>query len=237
MKNYLELTNTVLSTLLFLVTTVYVVFTKKILQETINAKKLTSNPTLGLKLESISISKEFGPGRRQLGIQLNILNLSDFSALEVFYDAEITLQYKNISGKKTLPGRFEIGNIPFLKAGEEKKVHIAFGHTLVKYILEDFRETSSLNFNRIEEDPSRDSFNGPSLKIYIYYKNNLNQYFETTYETYLSLEGNKIPLKNETAVIKQVFIPREKFHSGIIKEKKMLKKIKLMDKGRDLCGW
>ena len=228
---------------LVIITAVYVFFTKRILDTSVQQSKLAYNPVIGINLDSMIISEVFGPDRRNMNINLELTNVGNAPAIEVIVDAEITFTYSNIQGEKTIPARFEPENIPFIRPNEEldqSSCSSNFGNTLITHLFDDFREANRLNIHRIKTDPTQESYNASCLKIIIYYRNNIGQYFESNYETYLHLEStndNEFPKDNESAELKQIYIPRPKFHTSPISKEKMDKEISVRNSKRELCGW
>lgn len=246
--NWLQTNGSVVSLaatiVLVIITGIYVYLTKRMLDSTIRQSKLVSNPVIGIRLGHMTISKVYGPSRRNLAIGLNLTNIGNAPAIEVFVDAEIILQYSNIQGEKVIPARFEPSSIPFIRPGEEileyPSHNPGFGNTCITHLLDDFREYHRLNIHRIETDPTKEAYNASRLRVYVYYRNNLGQYFESTYETYLHIGKTpevKIPEDDETAELSQIYVPRPEFHTGPISKEKMDKDISFRNSKRDLCGW
>ena len=246
--NWLQANGSVVSLaatiVLVIITGIYVYLTKRILDSTVRQSKLVSNPVIGIRLGHMEISKVYGPSRRNLSIGLDLTNLGNAPAIEVLVDAEIILQYSNIRGEKVIPARFEPSSIPFIRPGEEILEDSShdpnFGNTCITHLIDDFRECNRLNIHRIETDPTKESYNASRLRVCVYYRNNIGQYFESSYETYLHIgktpEG-KIPEDDETAELSQIYVPRPKFHAGPISKEKMDKDISFRNSKRDLCGW
>jgi len=228
-----------LSTVVLLVLNgVYIYLTKKTLDATIRQSNLAYNPVIGIRLGEMYIGKTFGPSRRNMNVGLYLTNVGNAPAIDVLVDAEIILEYSSINGEKRIPARFEPARIPFIGVGEEVddySIYPNFGNICITHILDDFRERSRLNTLRIETDPTREPYTATRLKIYVYYRNSIGQYFESTYETHLDLD--KIPKENEAAEIHQIYIPRPKFYVGPISKEKMDKEISERNAKRDLCGW
>ncbi|AEG18279.1 hypothetical protein [Methanobacterium paludis] len=251
LQAYSGLLSFISSIILVVVTGIYVYFTKKIMDTSIRQSNLVSNPVVGIKLGNMGISTVFGPSRRNMDIGLNLTNVGNAPAIEVLVDAEIEYQYTNINGEKIIPARFEPSSIPFIRPGEEvleeNQHNPTFGNTCIAHLFDDKRENSRLNIHRIENNPRKYPYPHSILRVYIYYRNNLGQYFESTYETQFDV-GNSIrkagepldfipPADDETCELRQIFIPRPIFHSGPIKKEKMEKEIIHRDSKRNLCGW
>ena len=237
--------------ILVIVTGIYVYFTKKIMDTTIRQSNLVSNPVIGIKLGNMGISTVFGPSRRNMDIGLNLTNVGNAPAIEVLIDAEIEYQYTNINGEKIIPARFEPYSIPFIRPGEEvfeeNQHNPTFGNDCITHLFDDARENTRLNIHRIETNPGKDPYDQSILRIFLYYRNNLGQYFESTYETQFDV-GNSIrkagepldfipPADDKTCELRQIFIPRPIFHSGPIEKEKMEKDIAIRNSKRNLYGW
>ena len=81
--------------------------TKRILGETVKQSRLTYNPVIGIKIKSIGISKVFGKDRRNLNVDLELINVGNAPAIEVQIDSEIIYTNSEIKGEKSIPARFE----------------------------------------------------------------------------------------------------------------------------------
>ena len=224
--------------ILVIITGVYVFLTKKILDLTVRQVVLAPNPVVGIHLRGMEIGKVFGPSRRLMNIGLTLVNVGNAPAIEVLIDAEIILRYSSIRGEKAIPSRFEPFSIAFIRPGEEIEgnpyIYPEFGNTCVTHLLDDFREESRLNIHRIETDPSQEPYTASMLKIYVYYRNNLGQYFESTVEAHLDLE--EIPGDNETAELSIHYLPRPKFCAYPTSKEEIDKSISSRNNKRNLCG-
>ncbi|HLW39439.1 MAG TPA: hypothetical protein VKX31_03540, partial [Brumimicrobium sp.] len=212
--------------------------------ETVKQSKLTYNPVIGIKIKSIGISKVFGKGRRNLNVDLELINVGNAPAIEVQIDSEIIYTHSEIKGEKSIPARFEPSMVSFLRTGDELKEDFkyspSFGNACITHLFDDFRESHRLNVHRIETDPSRESYNASRIRVIVYYKNNVGQYFESVYESYLHLGADietVFPKDNESGTLTELNVPRAKFHSGPIDKEKMEKEIANRNNKRDLCGW
>jgi len=194
---------------------VYLNLTKKLLDSTIRQSKLVYHPVIGIGIEIMDIYPVFRQKRRQLSIGLSLTNVGNAPAIEVALDAEIILQYSNIQSKKTFPAQQEPGSIPFIRPGvrvaDDLITNLNFSDVCVTHLFDDFRELNHLNLHGIETDPTKKPYRGPTLKVYVYYRNSLSQYFESVYETQLSI--NKIPEENERTQLIQNNLSRPKFHT------------------------
>jgi len=233
------------SIMLIAVTSIYVYLTHKILNTTIRQSNLASNPVISIRLGKMSISKVWGKGRRSLSIGLNLANIGNAPAIDILVDGEIILQHSDIKGEMIIPARFEPIDIPFIRCGEDlpdEQGHnsLSFGNKCITHLLDDFRECYRLNLHRIETDPTREHHTASMLRVCIYYQNNLGQFFESIYETYLHIgekpHGN-IPKNDESGTLSQIYLPRPKFSAGPILSDEVNKRIAERNSKRHLCGW
>ncbi|SJZ95860.1 hypothetical protein SAMN02745174_02084 [Cetobacterium ceti] len=239
-KNNLEILNFLTATFLLIVTIIYVFYTKKILESSI----LSSNPILGIELKNIIIFKKFeGIDRRQMSIDLILKNLGNSPIIDIYADGEITLNYEDIKGEKTIPQRFEAEFIPFIEIQNENKISLNFGTRFVKTLICDLEKNIKLNEIRIATNPSQESYSGPIFTINVFYKNNLNKTFMSSYSGRLDVntlrninEEFVFPGENENIELSILSIPRHKFSTKLITEKEMYSEIKRRDSKRILCG-
>lgn len=235
MQEISDLLNFSASVILVLVTTAYVYITKRILEETREQLKLSYIPVLGINLDSIGISEVFGPNRRNMSARFSMINVGNAPAIDIKIDGEIVLHYSNINGETEISSRFEPAKIPFCMSVEKITDFRSpsFGNTCIMHIFDDFRECSRLNTLRIEKNPSQEPYMSTKMRLILYYRNSLNQYFESVYE--VDLGCDKIPESNES---KNLHIyPDPFFHSSPISEAKMRDIMTFRDEKRELCGW
>jgi hypothetical protein len=241
-QQYSSAINALCTTVLVFVTGWYVVLTKKILNVSERQSKLSLNPVIGIEIGKMTIGKVFGPDRRSLGIPLELTNVGNAPAIEVLVDAEIILYHSTIEGEDTIPSRFDPDMISFIKPGETKnECHISFGNTLVAAFLDNVREAHRLNIHRIETDPTRESYKTSKLRVTVYYRNSVDQYFKSFFEAEIGIHvmGDKdpIPKSDETAKVSIRYIPRPKFHAQPITSDEMTSDFAARAPKRDLCGW
>jgi hypothetical protein len=168
LQQYSPAANVIATLALVSVTAYYVWLTKRILEATERQAKLYLNPVVGLKVKKINISEVFGPKRRNMGVELELINVGNAPAIEILVDAEIELRYSNIDGEEIIPARFEPDMIPFLRPDETTdKARPAFGNTLITHFFDDVREASRLNIHRIDTDPSQEPYRTSILRAYL----------------------------------------------------------------------
>jgi hypothetical protein len=226
--------------MLVIINGAYIYLTKKTLDTAVRQSNLVYNPVIGIQIKDVSITETFGPNRRQMSVGVGLTNVGNAPAIDVLIDAEVILQYSSVEGEKTIPARFEPASLPFISIGgktTKEWIHPNFGNVCVTHILDDFREYHRLNILRIESDATRMPYPPTKLKIYVYYRNSIGQYFESTYEAHFDLESDEIPKENESAKLSQIGIPRPQFHTGPISKDEMDKEISKRNGKRGLCGW
>jgi hypothetical protein len=251
------------SIILIIITSIYVYLTKKILDSNKHDIELSYSPVIGIKINQMSILPVYGEGRRGFIVDLTIVNVGNAPAIEVKIDSEIELKHSDIKGEKIIPTRREPALIPFLRSGEEipdshahdHDFQIAltsqnFGNTCIDHMIFDFTKDRELNLERIHSDPSHESYVSTKLRIYVYCKNHLNQYFLSQYETYIEpfrVEGNPIPcfvilnnpgLPNDRKIeLIQEHFRRPIFLTKPISHEEMMQAINDRNRKRNLCGW
>ena len=228
----------IINIVLVIITAIYVIYTRNLVVLTLKQYNMSSNPVIGIKIKEITISKLFDNGRRNMSIQVELMNIGNGPALDIFIDSEIQYRYTDIKGHVKIPSRFEPAIIPFLKSGESYSgldIYPCFGNQSVIHFFDDYRESSRLNLHRIETKPYETPYNCSILKIFIYYRNNLEQYFESIYTTEISLFN--VEPGNDELKVSQIFIPRPRFHAGEASKKMINFEIEKRNQIRDLSGW
>lgn len=245
--------------ILVLITGYYAIVTNHLVKNSREQILMQYVPVLGVKIKKIEIGGEFGPGRRQLHIDMEITNIGNAPAINVLLDAEIQLQYSNIDNNNIIPSRFEPESIPFILSGnsvknsdnEERLNYFTpgFGNSLVYALLEDFKENERLNLER-KENNILVEYKKPKLSLFLYYQNSLSEFFKSTWEVFIDLEkisipqpdgrtylSPKYPEKNESVKIHELNIPRPIFSTIHISKENIIDEIEKRNLKRDLSGW
>lgn len=182
-QQYSSAINALCTTILVIVTGWYAFLTKKILAASERQSKLSLNPVIGIEIGKMTIGEVYGPDRRSMGIELKLTNVGNAPAIEVLVDSEIILYHSKIKGVDTIPSRFDPDMISFIKPGESKnESHISFGDALIIAFLDNVREAHRLNLHRIKTEPSKESYKTAKLRVTVYYRNSIEQYFKSFYE-------------------------------------------------------
>jgi hypothetical protein len=248
MADLFSIANLVLTAILAALTATYVVLTRRLLKTAVRQSRLASNPVVGVRVKKIFIGEKFGPGRQDLGVDYELINLTDAPAIAVTVDGEIILKHSAVKGETRIPQRFDPEFVPFLRPNEtlsDELGHrsLSFGNKCVDATLDDLRENERRNFERIEADPSQEPFLGPRLRIVVRYSNNLGQHFQSEWEAYLSVwnkeqgGGFKMPDRRENIEITPLNIPRPKFRASPETDAEMIAAMRAFEKRRDLSGW
>lgn len=216
-------------------------YAKKAVQVAKEQLKLISNPVIGIEVNNIDISKVYAGKyrRRNMRAEVEITNIGGDPAIEVLIDGEIELEYSNIKGETIIPARFPPSQKSFLISGDKvsgNEIVLDFGNVFVEHFFESSKVMCELNQQRIRNTPWKDAYQTAKLIVYVYYSNNVGQYFKSQYVIYIYLEG-KIPNKNEEGKVGKVYIPRPIFSNTVISKRSMESEIEARDKKRCLCGW
>lgn len=234
--------NVIATVVLVSVTAFYAYLTWRILRATEVQSKLSLDPVVGIKVVKGGISEVFGPDRRNMSFELELVNVGNAPAIEVRVDAEVAFRHTSIKGNKTVPARFEPDVIPFIRPGEKNTdCHPNFGDKAVIHFFDDVRESLRLNWHRIDTDPSKESFDASRLRVICYYRNSLSQCFRSYYETEIDLWGDDpkdpIPGDNETKEVSMPALPRPVFHAEPITNELMESELSTRNENRRLSGW
>ncbi|MCK5126480.1 MAG: hypothetical protein KAR42_09510 [candidate division Zixibacteria bacterium] len=229
--------------LLVLITAYYAYITRRILIATNEQSKLRLDPVIGIEIETINISKLYGPNRREMSVNMKIINVGNSPAIEILIDAEVELRYSSISDINIIPARLGPNFVPYLCPNEiTDRFHSpSFGNKLICHFFDDVREARRLNIHRIETKPTEQSFSTSRLYIYAYYRNSLGQIFKSTYEIEIGLNKaemyNPIPSDDEQVDVEMYYVPKPKFNTVPIESRVMDKELNSREANRNLCGW
>lgn len=242
--------------ILVFVTGVYVYLTKKILDSTKKEIELSYSPVIGIEIQDMKIGPMWGENRRELSVNLNLVNLGNAPAIRVWVDSEIILKFTDIRGEKIIPARFEPVQIPFIRQGDainNRNISQFFGNTCVSKLIFDFLQEDLKNRERLQNNPSQEPIHSSRLKVFVYYKNHLDQFFMSIYETTImpsTADGEPIPgfmptslplrpaviQDNHSITVIERRYPTPRFLVKPIESAKLVKEMATRDKKRGLCG-
>jgi hypothetical protein len=227
----------------------YVELTRGLVTETAAQSKLQYSPVIGIQVDKMYITQPYGEYLRDFGTQLTLLNLGNAPAIEINVDGEIVLQHFAIGDCSELPSRFWPKMIPFIKPNqtvtEDERNHFSpvFGFPCIVAMHEDWKrcfdeerwKPALEKVKRVEELNLWQRFNmvvkQPVLRIIVYYRNHLEQYFKSTLEVPLLLDKE---LNDEALEIRDGGTPSPVFHAGPISKDEMMEEMKDREKRRKL---
>jgi hypothetical protein len=257
-----EMLLVIVTGILVIITAIYAYFTYKLVKtasqqsksstdlvEATNKQiKLLSNPVIGIDVSDITITPVFNENkRRQLIAELILENLGNAPAIDLRIDGEIILEFTDLEGIKAIPAFPNAGTITYLKIGEiipnnrisSKEPHIRFEAGCINQLITDQKERNKQRSGTLISD-----LRWSRIKIYVYYKNNLEQYFVSTYEACVymlkeSPQGTKkfvtgTPSDNEIGELRIIRDPPIKLSPKLITKEEMDLEISNRDKIRDI---
>jgi hypothetical protein len=150
--------------------------------------KLQSNPVLGIHIEKIFFHPRCGPEKYEMGIKLKISNISDSPALQIIIDSEIELKILDSEDIK-YPQLFPPETISFLKPNSSdtnyKTISLIYRDFIPKQLLIMYKKNLEL-FQERKQKGKLCVYNQPLIHIYIYYQNNLGQFYRVHYSQYFT---------------------------------------------------
>lgn len=173
-----------------IITLIYVVFTYKQMKAAQQSAELTSKqmrisnqPCIVIDIAVASGSKCFPESsRRQLSIQLELENIGDSPALEIYTFSHMELQHtKNVAdGSNIVDMYFDPDYLKYLKPDTKENVSVRYETDEINMLVEDLRYCHEKNVHRIRTNPYKRAFHGTILVTEVYYKNLLGQWFKNT---------------------------------------------------------
>lgn len=185
-----------------IITLVYVVFTFKQMKAAQKSAELASEQ---MRISNqpcvvVDILKTRGSPcilestRRQLLIELELENIGDSPALEIYTLSHFELQHtKNVSdGTNIVNMYFYPDYRKYLKADTKETVSVRYETDEIHMLVEDLRYCYEKNMSRIRHNPSKHPYHGTILVVEVYYKNLLGQWFKNTFrqEIYCLVDDN-----------------------------------------------
>lgn len=217
------------------VTTIYAVITwwnaknsKKILFETIKQNREERQPyivpTIGdVKGSSFDTSTSM---RIQLNFNYKLENVGDSSAVTIYTMLYARMEYQ--SDHKLVYAHLMPNYKHSLKVGQTTKEMLHFETDEFREIIEDLEISYAKNMKRIETDPTRIPFKGPSIILRTLYQNMIGQWFESVLEQELleveklskepqktiEVGGKKFTIKNKSKMVTNKDIKNNDFFEG-----------------------
>ena len=120
--------------------------------------------------------------RIQLGFEVELKNVGDAPAINIYTFAELELQFtSDADGKKALLSAALLPRfVQALSGGEKEIVDIHFETSEVIALAKELAKADKMNIERIEKDPSQHPYNGANLIVHVLFKNIMGQWSEST---------------------------------------------------------
>lgn len=152
--------------------------------------------------------------RIQLGFTIKLKNVGNSPAINVYTFADFELQFiKDSDGnKKLLPAALLPGFIQALSAEEETEINIHFETAEIKELICELRKTAEKNWERLRTNPSHNHYNGANLKIRVFFKNLMGQWWESTISYEIPWLVFKNPPPQKTHNLNENTIPPKEIH-------------------------
>jgi len=224
---------------MIIVTIIYVVFTWRLVKITKQSFQCQLVPLIGIEIKKIVVGPPFGPGRRQMSVELCLSNVGNAPAINVLIDSEFDFRYSKISGDSIIPQRFEPTAVAFIpQGGKISGPHIdqSYGNRFVSSLLDEAREAHRLNAHRIATNPTHEPYKMSRLTVFSYYRNAVGQYFKGCYSCEVCVFNPK-DIDKEEFDLSIVNMPHPEFRAVPIKESEMMRELSKRDSRRELCGW
>lgn len=154
--------------------------------------------------------------RIQLGFEINLKNVGDAPAINIYTFADIELQFTHDDkgNKKHLPATLLPEFIQALSVGEEAKVHIHFETSEVKAMVKELRKAMEKNWERIRTDPTHHHYTGANLIIRVLFKNIMGQWGESTISYEIPWLEFENPPPQKTHNLNENTIPPKRIREG-----------------------
>lgn len=211
-SDYASVLSLISSLIMVVVTIIYVGHTKQQADSAKDSVKLITEQMKKEKqpciipyvLESYGTAFDAGDYTRvQLSFEINLKNVGDAPAINVYTLAELELQFQNddTGGKKRLSAALLPRFVQSLSAGEEKQIDVWFETNEIEALIIDLAKAKELNIERIENNPCKTPFTGGKLVVRVLFKNIMGQWCESTLSHDIAwLEFTKTSFKDRRKV-------------------------------------
>lgn len=222
---YAEVLSLLSSLVMVIVTIIYVMHTKR---QAHYAKESVELVTKQIKISkqpcvAPSVVDSYGSAfdvtdytRMQLDFAINLKNVGDAPAINIYTTANIELQLSiDTSGtKKSLSAALLPYYVQTLSIGEEKEIHIHFETAEINALLEELKKTMDMNWERIKTNPSHHSYKGAMLVIRVLFKNLMGQWNESNISYEIPWLTFKNPPPQKTRNLNENTIPPKHILAG-----------------------
>lgn len=229
-SDYAAVLSLLSSLIMVIVTIIYVTHTKRQANYAKESVELVAKQMKTEKQPCIVpyVTNSFGSAfdvseytRIQLEFEIDLKNMGDAPAINIYTLADIELQFTSEPGgnKKCLSATLLPGFVQALAVGEEKKIHIRFETSEVKALVQELDKAMNMNWERIRTDPTQHAYTGARLIIRVLFKNIMGQWCESILShEILWLEYNNPPSQrthnlNENTIPPKQICEGDKFYA------------------------
>lgn len=154
--------------------------------------------------------------RMQLDFEINIKNVGDSPAINIYTLADIELQLTNDSnGNKELLHASLLPNfVQALATGEEKEIYIHFETAEIKRLTQELSKALDMNWERLRTNPTQNHYVGAKLIVCVLFKNLMGQWCESVVSHEIAWLAYKNPPANKTHNLNENTIPPKQIREG-----------------------
>lgn len=215
--NYSDLISLIITFILCWITYKQMKIARKATEVALDQLKLNKQPYISLEVKKTDGTHCFSGDRRQLHINIELLNAGDSPAINVYTFAHLELQHtKNKYNDTNVVDMDYIPNFKnSVKVNENAIAQVRFETREINMLVNDLRHRYVKNIERIEYTPCKSPYKGTILVVEVFYRNVLGQWFRHILrQGILRLIDNKkntIPpceLKEDTCFTLQLISPQ-----------------------------
>lgn len=154
--------------------------------------------------------------RIQLNFGINLKNVGDSPAVNIYTLADIELQFTDDPNgqKKLLHASLLPSFVQALPSGDDKEIHICFETTEVKKMIRELTKAMDLNWERLRTNPSHNHYIGAKLIIHVFFKNIMGQWWESVISYEIAWLAYKNPPPQKTHNLNENTIPPRQICEG-----------------------
>lgn len=154
--------------------------------------------------------------RIQLGFEVNLKNVGDAPAINIYTLADIELQFTNDTDgdKELLSAALLPKFVQALSVGEETKIHVHFETAEVKAMVKELRKAMDKNWERLRTVPTHHHYTGANLIIRVLFKNIMGQWGESAITYEIPWLAFKDPPLQKTHNLNENTIPPKRIREG-----------------------
>lgn len=154
--------------------------------------------------------------RMQLDFEINIKNVGNSPAINIYTLADIELQLTNDSdGNKELLHASLLPNfVQALATGEDKEIHIWFGTAEIKRLTQELSKSLDMNWERLRTNPTQNHYVGAKLIVCVFFKNLMGQWCESVVSHEIAWLVYKNPPANKSHNLNENTIPPKQIREG-----------------------